>query len=85
MMCLSKSQDGDIVTMCLSKSQDDDIMTMCLSRLYCCKPILQIVYKEPNAPIRKKATHRHDHCGEQKKSHFRPSDEMRMKNVDKEG
>ena len=24
------------------------------------------------------------HCGEQKKSHFRPSDEMRMKKVDKD-
>jgi hypothetical protein len=32
MMCLSKSQDDDIMTMCLSKSQDDDIMTMCLSK-----------------------------------------------------
>jgi hypothetical protein len=28
-------------------------------RLYYCKPILQIFYKEPNASIRKKATHRH--------------------------
>jgi len=33
MMCLSKSQDGELMKMCLSKSQDDDIsMTMCLSK-----------------------------------------------------
>ncbi len=28
-------------------------------RLYCCKPILQIFYKDTNAPIRNQATHRH--------------------------
>ncbi len=32
MMCLSKSQDGDIMMMCLSKSQDGDIIMMCLSK-----------------------------------------------------
>ena len=32
MVCLSKSQDDDIMMMCLSKSQGDDIMMVCLSK-----------------------------------------------------
>jgi hypothetical protein len=83
---------GDSMTMCRSRSQDDDstmidyCMTMCLSRTHDDDSMI-IVYLEEHRISRVCRLS----CGpatqalwRTKKSHFRPSDEMSMKKVDKD-